>query len=173
MADAACGEHQPPEKGRPERDKEPLVTLDCAKALCAASLDAIRQEALAETLLRHPKLRQLLFAWVERAGDGGAQVRRWTAKLLDDDKAVVRLAKALTFLGESIGLGGHGFLGDRVATKVPQVDRAALAKVCDADRLAARAEELLARGPREEDRTVLQQFVGGLQRRPPPSAEEP
>ncbi len=49
----------------------------------------------------------------------------------------------------------HGFLGDRMPTKVPRVDRAALARVCDVERLVARVEELLARGPSAESQPAL------------------
>lgn len=174
MADIAGDEHKPVGEGKPERYKEPMVTLECADALRAASLDAIRQAARVGTLLRHQKLRQLLFAWAERAGDDGAQVRRWTDGLLDEDGAVVRLAETLTFLGESFGLGGNGFLGDRVATKLPQVDRTALAKVCDPERLTTRVTELLERSPPDVDRIILKRFTEGLRRcRLPSSAEEP
>ncbi len=172
MADSAWEEHKPVGEGRPERDREPLVTLDCASALRTASLDAIRQAARLGTLLRHQKLRQLLFAWAERAGDDGVQVRRWTEGLLDEDGAVVRLAETLTFLGESFGLGGSGFLGDRVATKLPQVDSNVIAKVCDPERLTKRVEELLERSPPVVGRMILERFIEGLKRRRRASSSE-
>ena len=117
--------------------------------------------------MRHRKLHWLLLAWAELAGDEGAQVRRWTGALLDDDGAVVRLAQAFTRMGETFSLGGHGFLGDRVPTRIPQVDRAALAKVCDADRLVARVEELRSQGVPGVAEAALERFAVGLRHRTP------
>lgn len=163
LADLIWEEHHPETERDTESEGEPLVTLVAAEALRAASLEAIREAARVGTLLPQRKLGRLLSAWANYAGDNGAQARRWTTAQLESDQAVVRLAEALTFLGERIGLGGQGFLGDRVATKVPQVSRAALARLCDEEHLIARARELLAGGMSGENGAILQRFVAGLQ----------
>lgn len=164
LADLCREEHQPGKEGEAEGDRDPIVTLAAAEVLRATSLEAIRAAARTGSLLPHPKLWRLLFTWAECAGDDGAQVRRWTDALLDDDEAVAKLAQALMSLGESFAIDSHGFLGDRVPTKVPQVDRAALVKICDAGRLVARVEELLAHADSPESNTALKQFLVGIRR---------
>ncbi|PZR12971.1 MAG: hypothetical protein DI532_12460 [Azospirillum brasilense] len=159
LAEIAWDEHHPVDPAREVAPGKHLVTLDGAARLRAAAVEAIRRSATTGELIGHPRLRDLLFAWARWAEDEGAQVRRWTGARLEENRSVVRFANAFTFFGEAYALGGLGSLGDRVATKTPQVDRTALARVCDVARLDERAATLLRECASPEDEGILRRFL--------------
>ncbi|WP_338661312.1 P-loop NTPase fold protein [Pararoseomonas sp. SCSIO 73927] len=159
LAEIAWDEHHPTEPAKEVPLDERLVTLDGAVGLRASALEAIRRSATTGELIAHPSLRSLLFAWKRLAEDEGRQVRRWTRARLEEDRSVLKFAETFISYGETYALGGLGSLGDRVATRIPQVDRRALARVCDIAHLDERAATLLAEGVSPENEAILKQFL--------------
>ncbi|WP_338666021.1 P-loop NTPase fold protein [Pararoseomonas sp. SCSIO 73927] len=159
LAEIVWEEHHEadPAKEVPLGDR--VVTLDGAVGLRAAALEAIRRSATTGELIGHPRLRPLLFAWKRLAEDEGRQVRRWTSARLEEDRGVLRFAETFISYGETYALGGHGSLGDRVATRIPQVDRTVLARVCDVARLDERVATLLREDVSPDEEAVLRQFL--------------
>jgi predicted KAP-like P-loop ATPase len=133
--------------------------------LYAFSLDRIRMAAADGTLARNNALAALLYRWRVRAGD--TEVRAWTDRQLADDWFVVSLAKNLVQESWSAGMGGFGFMGDRVARKTEYVHLAPLEPLLDVARLRERVADMLSSGKIDAaDREVLERFRSAPERDP-------
>ncbi len=133
--------------------------------LYAFSLDRIRTAAADGTLAKKTKLAVLLYWWQARAGD--AEVRDWTDLQLADDRFVVALAKDLVQESWSAGMGGFGFMSDRVARKTEYVHLSPLEPLVDVARLRERVADLLSSGRGDAtDREVLERFRSAPERDP-------
>ena len=112
---SARGDYRQRENRPPAREEDCLVGKDALPALTTRALDAIRAAAADGSLLSHQDLLYILHRWVDFMDNDPSEVRAWTDDLLKDTKALVTLARAMTGTSWSMGMGGFGGLGDRVA----------------------------------------------------------
>jgi hypothetical protein len=142
-----------------------LVDDETVDRLYAFSLDRIRTAAADSTLAQKNELAALLYRWRARAGD--AEVRDWTDRQLADDRFVVALAKDLVQESWSGGMGGLGFMGDRVARKTEYVHLSPLEPIVDVARLRERVADMLSSGKVDTTgRDVLERFRSVPERDP-------
>jgi hypothetical protein len=95
-----------------------------------------------------------LLQWVGLGGE--TEVGAWTNSALSDDASIVSLAKAATQISLS-----HA-MEDRVTRERPVVDRPALEKVVDVDRMMARLDAIAAAVPGPDALRVIRDFKRGL-----------
>jgi len=114
---SARGDYQEREGRQPTREEDRLTTEAALPELTDRALNAIRSAAAGGTLLGHPDLLYILHRWVDFMDNDSSEVRTWTDALLADPKALVALARAMTGESWSVGMGGFGSMGDRVAKR--------------------------------------------------------
>lgn len=114
---SARGDYQEREGRQPTREEDRLTTEAALTELTHRALNAIRSAVVEGTLLGHADLLRILHRWVDFMGNDPSEVRAWTNRLLADPKAVAALAKAMTGESWSMGMGGFGSMGDRVAKR--------------------------------------------------------
>jgi predicted KAP-like P-loop ATPase len=114
---SARGDYQEREGRQLTREDDCLTTEAALTELTDRVLDATRAAAVEGTLLGHPNLLRILHRWVDFMDNDSSEARAWTNRLLTDPKAVVALAKAMTGEPWSMGMGGFGYMGDRVAKR--------------------------------------------------------
>lgn len=114
---SAKGDYEERAGRHPTREEDCLTTESAIPQLTVRALDAIRAAAANGTLLGHADLLYILHRWVNFMDNDPSEVRAWTDKLLTDPKALVALAQAMTGESWSMGMGGFGSMGDRVAKR--------------------------------------------------------
>ena len=114
---SARDNYQQREGKQPTQEEDCLTTETALTELTDRALQSIRSAAADGSLLNHQDLRFILHRWVEFADNNASEVRAWTGDLLKDPKSVVVLARAMTGTSWSMGMGGFGSLGDRVAKR--------------------------------------------------------
>jgi len=125
------------------------------------ALTALRAAGQDGRLLAAHSARSMLWALYRLSPQGSTEVRALTDHFLENDDQTIRLAKAVTSMSWSQGMGFAG-MGDRVARGQPRVQRSGLEKIIDAERLYARVGELLARADlSDEVHEVLVRFLRG------------
>jgi len=136
--------------------EQTLISEDKLIELESAMKSRLRLSAEDHSLLSNPGLIGLLVRWVELGDE--SFVRTWTDTLLANDQDVLALADAATSIGRA-----HSS-GDYVSTEIPQVDRKALEKVLDVERLVSRVDEVSTRDlPRAQE--IAAKFHAGLRTR--------
>jgi hypothetical protein len=113
---SARGDYRERENRLPTSEEDCLVSRQAIEPLTERALGALRTAAAEGSLLSQRSLGHLLYLWREFAGNDPAEVRAWTDILMHNDEALVVLAAAMTSQSWSMGMGGFGSLGDRVAT---------------------------------------------------------
>jgi predicted KAP-like P-loop ATPase len=98
----------------PKREEDCLITEEALPELVERALSEIRLAAQAGTLIEHPNLLSILCRWRDFCDNDATEARAWTDRLLNDDRALVILAKRFTGESWSHSAGMYG-LGDRVA----------------------------------------------------------
>lgn len=126
----------PRQDGRPKGEHDCILTLEDATALRATALEQIRVSAADGTLIGTPRLDEVLFSWLDMADDGGAEIKAWSDRQLDDDRAVARLARA--FMSTKWSQSGD----DLVARGSDKANVHSLADILDRDRFRARVVAL-------------------------------
>lgn len=114
---SARGDYKEREGRQPTREEDCLTTEAAIPELTDRALNAIRLAATDGTLLVHQDLLYILHRWADFMGNDPSEVRTWTDALLADPKALVALAQAMTGESWSMGMGGFGSMGDRVAKR--------------------------------------------------------
>jgi predicted KAP-like P-loop ATPase len=114
---SARGDYQERKGRQPTREEDCLTTEAALSELTDRALNSIRSAAADGTLLGHPDLLFILHRWMDFLDNDQSEVRAWTDSLLIDPKALVALAQAMTGESWSMGMGGFGSMGDRVAKR--------------------------------------------------------
>lgn len=102
---------------QPTREEDRLTTEAALPELVARTLNAIRSAAANGTLLDHKDLLYILYRWMDFMGKDPSEAKAWTDSLLGNPKGLVALARAMTGVSWSMGMGGFGSLGDRVSKR--------------------------------------------------------
>jgi predicted KAP-like P-loop ATPase len=145
---------------REGREKEPLekclVSEKYIPKVKEFAIGAIESAAANGQLLFNPQLPYILFQWKDFVGDGGVNVKAWTAKQLKNDQAVSMLAKAFTGESWTQGMGMAG-LGDRVAMRDTRASVSGLDQIMDVSEFRRRLEEIEKSEPfdKEQKESVL------------------
>ena len=105
-------------ENRPQtREEDCLVSKDVLPEITELALNAIRNAAGNGTLLTHNDLLFILYRWSEFMANDPSEVKGWTDNLMNDPKSLVVLTRAMTSESWSMGMGGFGSMGDRVAKR--------------------------------------------------------
>ncbi len=113
---ASARDDYQPRENRPSPPEEDCLTTEGAVAkLTEDALQAIRAAASNGSLLHHTDLLYILFRWFDFSDRKPEEIRALTGTWLKDPIAVAVLARAMTRRTWSMGIGGFGSLGDRVA----------------------------------------------------------
>ena len=128
-------------RGEGRRDLgEPVVSQAVAEEFRAMCLAKIRLAAQDGTLVAHPKLSPLLFAWLRLNGRDEAELRAWTDQKMAEPAFLIAMAAAIPSESWSQGMGWDG-MGDRVARRNIRVDLGSYANVLDGERFERRIAE--------------------------------
>lgn len=139
---------------KPDDAGPPLVDAAICEELEEALRVRFRAAAADGKLLAGGGLIENLLQWVGLGAE--AEVKAWTASALDDDKCVVRLARAATQVSQSYAEG------DRVTRARPVVHRPGLERILDVDRMIARLDAIAAARPDAETVQAIRNFKRGL-----------
>ncbi|MGR7464334.1 KAP family P-loop NTPase fold protein [Klebsiella aerogenes] len=112
---SARNDYLEPEGQQPAAPEDCLTTESVLPQLTELALKVIRTSAADGSLMRHPDLHYILYRWLNFMGDDPTEIRQWTDRLLESPAGLVALAKAMTGVSWSTGMGGFGFQGDRVS----------------------------------------------------------
>jgi len=106
-------------------------------------LERIHAAANDGSLLHHNDLFYILYRWRDFNDKNPDEVRTWTYKQLDNNKALVIFARQMTGESWSHGMGLFGGLGDRVSTRTvtAQIDKDI--DILDPDKLRAGLDRIL------------------------------
>lgn len=161
LAERCLRPYQPREGDEGREPAKPAVTEAAAREMAALALEGLRAAGRDGRLLAAKGAHSMLWALYRLTNQGSDEVRDLTNTFLEDDDQTIRLAEAVTSVSWSQGMGFAG-MADRVARGRPRVQRSGLDKIIDADRLHARATELLARPDLPaEARAILERFLAG------------
>ncbi len=106
-----------PRDGRSVDGSTCLVTEDAIPKLKSRALAALRNAAESRVLLRDGNLMYNIYRWRDFSDDEGAEAKAWLREVMNNDAALVIIAKSLTGESWSTSLGGFGGLGDRVSRR--------------------------------------------------------
>lgn len=164
LADRAGRPYRPPDPDGPPRDlDDALVDEETAQWISALAYERMLDQVRDGSVLDHDGGGSMLWDLHRLSTDEGQQLRELTAAYLDDPALVVKLARQVTSVSLTQGLGFDG-LGDRVPRREPVVQVASLPKIIDAERLHARVSEMLVQTEALQDRHALEQFLAGWNR---------
>ena len=153
------------EDSTPQDDREKLTDAETGEWLYDLSLDRLRASAADGSLAGKSGLPALLFRWRDRAG--AEEVRTWTDVQISNADFVVLLAKDLVQETWSYGMGGFGFLGDRVAQKADYANLKSLEPFLNVALLRQRIVALLESTEiNAEQREALKRFQQTPERDP-------
>ncbi|QNT70484.1 KAP family P-loop NTPase fold protein [Defluviicoccus vanus] len=137
---------------------EPLVSQQAAAQFRTISLEKIAQSVENGSIITHPRINLLMFAWSRLAPDGAAHVRSWTDEALDHDAFVIAMARAIPSESWSRSMGIDS-MGDRVGRRSVRVDLRPYEQILDVERFETRVNQLIDAGSRSnEDVTVLRHY---------------
>jgi predicted KAP-like P-loop ATPase len=142
----------------------PLVDDVTCDELEEALRGRFREAAANGKLLVGNGLIPNLHQWV-KLGEEDA-VKAWTDGILEDDAAILYLAKGATQITQS-----HA-IGDRVIRQRPSVDRPGLERVVNVDRMIARLGAVAGAGPEVDAAGIIRAFNLGLKAEWPFASEE-
>jgi hypothetical protein len=142
----------------------PLVDDTMCDELEEALRERLQKAAADGTLLVGNGLFENLLQWVKLGEE--AAVRAWTNRVLEDDAAIIRLARAVTQITQS-----HA-MGDRVMREMPSVDRPALERVVNVDLMIMRLDAIASARPDDDARGIIRDFKQGLKTAWPFASEE-
>lgn len=132
----------------------PLIDNATCDELEEALRTRFRKAAADGTLLVSNGLIENLLQWMKLGEE--ACVRAWADRMIEDDAAILRLAKAATQITRS-----HSE-GDRVMRQRPSVHRPSLERVMNVDRMIARLDTIAGAGPGDDASGVIRDFKLGL-----------
>lgn len=126
----------------PYAENECLVSEDAIPGLVETALTAIRNAATNGTLLDHQDLMFILYRWRTFSGNDPSEVKQWTDSLIENDKALVILAKAMTGESVSTSLGWHG-LSDHTSTITPIANIESDMDILDVDKFKSQLQRIV------------------------------
>ena len=136
------------------------MTEKDAARLVKMTLKKIRLSSRDGTLIAHPDLAELLYAWRDLAKDQGKSVKHWTKARLKEPESVVRLAAAFTSHAWSQSMGLDG-LGDHVAKRSDRAQVSSLDLVMNRTLFRSQAAKFAKAFPVESvESQVLNRFLG-------------
>jgi predicted KAP-like P-loop ATPase len=150
-------------ENRPWREEDCLVTRQALEPLTARALNAIRSAADG-SLLHHQDLLHILNCWRDFLDNDPAEVRAWTDSLMNDDAALVILARAMTGQSQSMSIGDRVSKTSTTARISDDID------ILDAETFRAglqriRDEAAMDEASLEAVKTFLEAWDRGDQRR--------
>lgn len=147
---SAVNDYFPRDEGAPEVPEKCLIIKDVVEELKGMALRRINQIAQEGNLIDHFGLLGILFRWREFADDESRSVKEWTSQVLGDDISVAKLAKSLTGMNISTGLG---FIGppDRVSRRTPSAQVNGLDTIMDVDEFKRRLKEVAKSGALDDE----------------------
>lgn len=142
----------------PPREDECLTTLEAVEEIEKHALAKIRVAASDQSLLQHKDLIDILYRWGDFLGNDFSEVRAWTDPLLENDNALVILAKAL--IGESFSQGmGMFSLADRVAKRTIRATLKEDSEIVDAPAFITALERLMEKEIDENSKFTVRTFL--------------
>jgi hypothetical protein len=158
-ANAARRDYRASEKGL-RREEDCQVTEEAANGpLTERALKAIGATADNGSLVRHPDLLYILYAWRNFLGGDATEVRAWTDSLMQNDEALAILARRMTGTSWTAS-GGFGSLADRVARPSVQAMIADDTDIIDVASFRAGLERIRDEAGLDDDRrTEVQIFL--------------
>jgi predicted KAP-like P-loop ATPase len=139
---------------KPDDAGAPLVDNTTCDELEEALRARFRAAAADGTLLVGNGLIENLLQWVKLGEE--VAVRAWTDRVLEDDLAIVCLAKAAIQITQS-----HA-VGDRVMRQRPSVHRPGVERVVNVDRMITRLDAIAVAQPEGHAASVIRDFKLGL-----------
>jgi len=162
---SAIREHAEDRKNGPKAEEDCLVQSSAVDPLRTHLLNAIRAAAADGSLIANRDLVSILFRWGAFAGDT-KEVRDWTGARIMEDDGLAALARGFTGQSWSMGMGGFGSLGDRVAKSRPVAQISDDIDIIDPGAFRTRLEETVAAGHLDDDRLkAMQVLLGAWDRR--------
>lgn len=147
LAESAYRDFHPREGQNPEPEDRCLTTEEDAFALRQRALEKIQEAASDGSLLQYEYFPRVIFRWDELAGNEGHDLASsWCMEQLENDEAIVAIARAFTSESWVTGMGGFGAgLGDTVSVRHDRVSEENLNRFFELGALRARVEEVLAK----------------------------
>lgn len=163
FASSAYRDHHPRDD-RPQREEDCLVRADALPVLIERALTAIRSAAADGSLLHHRDLISILYRWRDFLDDP-VEPRAYTDLLLEDDEALVILAREFTGESWSRSMGFTG-LGDRVSQRHVRAQIESESGILDVTRFRTELERLQSSGDLDEaSQTIVDTFLYAWDRR--------
>lgn len=142
------------------REEDCLVSKEALPELTERALSAIREAAAKGSLVIHSDLLFILYRWRDFMDNDPSEVRMWTDKHLKDYKFVVVLARAMTGASWSMGMGGFGGMGDRVARRSVRAQISDDTDIVDVKRFRCDLENAVSSDMLSQDEKAdVQQFL--------------
>lgn len=158
FAVSARNDYRDPEDG-PQREEDCLIREDTVTALIDRALVAIRAAAADNSLLQHNDLIFILYSWRRFMENDPSEVCTWTDQLLDDDEALVILARQLTGESWSQSLGFPG-LADHTVQRQLRVQIDENTDILDVGQFRANLQRLQSSGALYESaQKVVDEFL--------------
>lgn len=149
----------------PRREEDCLISEDHIPALTEHALSSIRGAATDRSLLQHADLINILYRWRDFMDDDTSEVLAWTDMLLEDDDALVVLAREFTSESWSIGLGFDG-LGDRVSQRHIRAEIDDTTNIINVSRFRTKLMALQRSGQlTDESQKTIDDFLEAWERR--------
>ena len=132
-----------------------LVEQDVIEQLVDRALSAIRQGVTDKSLLKHKRLGIIFQAWRYFLYDDVSEIRVWTDNLLNDDEALVILARQFT--GVTRYLSGPG---DRIGRIQKHIKLEEMRDIIDLDTFYSQLRRLQCAGTlQDDDQEVVDTFL--------------
>ena len=157
---SAIDDYEQKENRPPTREEDCLVRSDALPRLKEHALNSIQTAAKDGSLIRHKDLLWLLYRWNDLLDDDPSEVKAWTREELNKPSSLVALAKSMTGESWSAGMGGFGFMGDRVATRTVQAKISEDTPIIDAQAFRKALESLMASNDVSiKDSEAIREFI--------------
>ena len=157
---SAIDDYQERENRPQTREEDCLVSKDALPEITELALAAIRDAADNGSLLAHHDLLSILYRWRGFTANDPSEVRAWTDELLGDPKSLVVLTRAMTSESWSMGIGGFGSMGDRVAKRTVRVQISDDTDIVDVKEFRRALDNIVSSDDlKQDEKDNVQQFL--------------
>ncbi|MFT5381308.1 MAG: putative KAP-like P-loop ATPase [Alteromonas macleodii] len=157
---SALSDYQERDDRPMKREDECLVSENTLRELTVQALNKIRDASEDGTLLKHKDLHYILYGWRTLLDNNPSEVREWTDKLLNEPKAVLTLARAMTSESWSMGMGGFGSIGDRVSKRSVRAQISNSTDIIDTKKFRTALESAeISANLNQDEKKLIQQFL--------------